>query len=214
MSRADDLAQELDRARAENRELKARLAAAEHERDARARQLVNAIEHAQRLARALGGEATAQDAATLLLAVLLEDAHQAPNCAEWRGEYGGREFSVAVQWADGKSPHALIDEARAERDAARANAEHEANDVVALRAITEGRTTRPTDAEIDAHCASGGRWLMTAGHWNSWLFLSNHQQQAKNMREGVLDTQRWLPLDAHGRPCAWPVVNAPKAGEP
>lgn len=34
MSRADDLAQELDRAWAENRELKARLAATEHERDA------------------------------------------------------------------------------------------------------------------------------------------------------------------------------------
>ena len=78
----------------------------------------------------------------------------------------------------------------------------------ALRGIAEGRTSKPTDAEIDAHCATGGRWLMTAGHWNTWLFLSNHQQQAKNMREGVLDAQRWTPLDARGRPCVWPVAAA------
>jgi hypothetical protein len=58
---------------------------------------------------------------------------------------------------------------------------------VEMRETIAGRTKRPTDAEIDAHCAAGGRWLMTAGHWNSWLFLSNHQQQAKNMRTFGLD---------------------------
>ncbi len=86
-----------------------------------------------------------------------------------------------------------------ERDDARAEA-------ALMREAIEGRTTPPTDAEIAAHEAARGWWrthngaqpdLMTAAH-------------ARKFR-AVLDaaggyTTRWWPLDADGRPCAWPTV--------
>lgn len=71
----------------------------------------------------------------------------------------------------------------AERDAARAEAE-------ALRAIIAGRVTPPTDAEIAAHLASGGDWLVR-----------------KTLDATLIPrTVRWHPLDATGCPTTWPVT--------
>lgn len=79
-----------------------------------------AVARVEQLSRVFTNTATALDAVEILSSVLVEDAKDAPNCAEWRGSYGDRVFSITVQWVDGKSPHALIDEARRERDALRA----------------------------------------------------------------------------------------------
>ena len=143
-----------------------------------------AIAKVQQLARVITNEATTQDAVELLSAALLQDAASAPNCMEWRGDYGGRGFSVSVQWADGQSPHALIDEARRERDEA--------------RAILEGRTAPPTDAEIDAHHAAGGSWL--TGDTVTWAPASLRGMRDNGETEGCV----WIALDRSYRPCAWP----------
>lgn len=98
----------------------------------------------------------------------------------------------------------------AERDALRTTAEHEANDVVALRAIIEGRTTPPTDAEAAAHHAAGGAWLV------AW-----RRSNLPTVASIVSGPRVWWPkadvvgavaLDAERRPCAWPVATeAPDA---
>lgn len=149
-----------------------------------------AIAKVQQLARVITNEATTQDAVELLSAALLQDAASAPNCMEWRGDYSGRAFSIAVQWADGKSPHALIDEARRERDEA--------------RAIIEGRTTPPTDEEIAAHAGGSGWWLMSSPDDMNIELISSAKERDYCIAWGAT---RWLPLDADGRPCAWPVVS-------
>lgn len=149
-----------------------------------ARERDRAVAKARQLARIITNEATTQDAVELLSAALLQDAASAPNCMEWRGDYGGRGFSVSVQWADGQSPHALIDEARRERDEA--------------RAILEGRTAPPTDAEIDAHHAAGGSWL--TGDTVTWWPASLRGMRDNGETEGCV----WIALDRSYRPCAWP----------
>lgn len=70
-----------------------------------------------------------------------------------------------------------------DRDAARAEAD-------ALRAIIAGRVTPPTDAEIAAHLAAGGDWLVR-----------------KTLDATLIPrTVRWHPLDATGCPTTWPVT--------
>lgn len=214
MSRADELAVELEWSRSEVRELKARLAATEHERDALRTQRDNAAEHAAGLGRILRAAGTPEDVIAVLCVTLLDAAQEAPNCIEWEGTHGGRGFRVSVQWADGKSLHTLIDEARAERDAARANAEHEANDVVALRAIIEGRTVPPTDAEIAAHHAAGGRWRCLVPN-RLWQSKDAMHDSTARIQRATLEVDGgpavWWSIDSTGRPCAWPVV-PPKDG--
>ena len=73
----------------------------------------------------------------------------------------------------------------------------------ALRAIVEGRTTPPTAAEIEAHHAAGGVWLLR------WPWREGVWACAVCWR-GVRD--EWMPgavciaLDAERRPRAWPEV--------
>jgi hypothetical protein len=59
--------------------------------------------------------------------------------------------------------------------------------VDALRAIIAGRTVAPSDEEIAAHAAAGGSWL-----------VRDCRDETTTTRVG------WHPLDATGRPCAWP----------
>ena len=60
------------------------------------------------------------------------------------------------------------------------------------RAIVEGRTVAPTDAEIAAHLAAGGDWLVR-----------------KTLDATLIPrTVRWWPLDASGRPTTWPTGGA------
>ena len=157
--------------------------------------LDHAVAKAQQLARILANEVTAQDAVELLSAVLVRDAASAPNCMEWRGDYGGRGFSVSVQWADGQSPHALIDEARRERDAA--------------LAIIEGRTVAPNDHELEVHAARGGRWRTRYQVGDPALCRDGMEApEAREVRERMrpLHVYTWWATEADGTPCPWPVT--------
>ena len=85
----------------------------------------------------------------------------------------------------------------------------------ALRAIIDGRTTPPTDAEIAAHDHAGGWWsyLPPPGQSScTCAACATHQQPGGELpRSNVrvvasLGDGRWWALDAQRRPCAWPVV--------
>lgn len=76
----------------------------------------------------------------------------------------------------------------------------------ALRAIVEGRTTPPTEAEAAAHDAAGGAWLIA---WS--------RGDRPTVASIVSGPRVWWPeadvvsavaLDAQRRPCAWPVAAA------
>ena len=69
-----------------------------------------------------------------------------------------------------------------------------------LRAIVEGRTAPPTDAEIDAHHAAGGSWL--TGDTVTWAPASLRGMRDNGETEGCV----WIALDRSYRPCARPVV--------
>lgn len=90
-------------------------------------------------------------------------------------------------------------------DAARA-------DAAALRAIVEGRTVPPTDAEIAAHAAAGGVWLvaMSPGFGHDIVGRARALQLAETSRlprrAYIVTVERWWALDAAGRPCPWPTV--------
>lgn len=76
----------------------------------------------------------------------------------------------------------------------------------AMRAIIEGRTTPPTDAEARSHFAAGGSFAdcghLTRGRAFSLFDLAF----AKAAVETSGRPARWWALDASDRPCAWPVV--------
>lgn len=89
-----------------------------------------------------------------------------------------------------------------------------------LRAIVDGRTEAPTDEEIAAHCAQGGRWR-SATHAHTVCFggatyrVPARSHEASTLPGAQSDRDlhalddivaRWWPLDSEGRPCAWPVV--------
>jgi hypothetical protein len=101
----------------------------------------------------------------------------------------------SVQWADGQSPHALIDEARRERDAA--------------LAIIEGRTVAPNDHELEVHAARGGRWRTRYQVGDPALCRDGMEApEAREVRERMrpLHVYTWWATEADGTPCAWPVV--------
>lgn len=88
-------------------------------------------------------------------------------------------------------------------DAARAEAD-------ALRAIVEGRDVAPTRDAIDAHHATGGRWL---AQWSNGTSTTvQHPSALSHLAEEScepgrrLRVVRWWALDATGRPCPWPTV--------
>ncbi len=102
-----------------------------------------------------------------------------------------------------KDPVAQVAELRAE--------------VERLRTIIAGRPTPPTNAEIASHHASGGMWLVHTGKTTSHIMLPSRgylgdaqgaASWATMYRSGewIGDPLCWWPLDATGRPCAWPEV--------
>lgn len=101
---------------------------------------------------------------------------------------------------------ATVEALTAERDAARA--------VVALRAIIEGRTVPPTDAEIAAHHAAGGRWRCLVPN-RLWQSKDAMHDSTARIQRATLEVDGgpavWWSIDSTGRPCAWPVV-PPKDG--
>lgn len=108
------------------------------------------------------------------------------------------------------------DEARAWRDdgvdGTREEIARMADSIIALREIINGRTTPPTDAEIDAHRATGGGWIV--GDRPFYLSVEVRDARALCERRAALHVAelpmwppyRWIALDRDGKPCAWPVV--------
>lgn len=79
------------------------------------------------------------------------------------------------------------------------------DDLERLRAIIEGRTTPPTDAEMEAHVAPGrsGWWLVSSPDDMSLELIEQPSERDWCIEWGAT---QWLPIDLDGRPCAWPVV--------
>ena len=81
--------------------------------------------------------------------------------------------------------------------------------VIVLHAIIEGRTVPPTDAELAAHEAAGGSWLLM------WQFDGEPRVDTARLLVQVRGyargharwMYRWIALDANGSPCAWPEVS-------
>lgn len=93
----------------------------------------------------------------------------------------------------------------------------------AAMAIIAGRATAPTDAEIAAHAhplrSPIGAWLVTANDGNRQLVhlwrpfdadsrSEDWEMLRRRMGPFKFTIARWVPIDAEGRPCAWPVVEA------
>ena len=92
-----------------------------------------------------------------------------------------------------------------ERDAALA-------DAAGLRAIADGRTEPPTDAEIDAHYRAGGGWIYSRpeGVRASVVVQPMTARTIIYAAACQRETLRWMALDRDSRPTAWPVA-APDA---
>ena len=142
-----------------------------------------------------------------------------------------RTARITVQWADGKSVHELLAEAR-ERIAFLSASTNEAHAFLSgttddlaqtkhaldgeregaddLRAIIDGMDRRPTDAEIAELEAVGGRWRCVVPDALRMCADAMHGHAAQ-LHRATLDalglSSRWWALDADGRPCAWPVVS-------
>ena len=106
-------------------------------------------------------------------------------------------------------------ELTADRDAQRTRADAAEAEVARLRAIVEGRTKAPTDDEVAAHAAAGGRWRWIVRRPDGGVFESlsgESEWPPSDPLEGVTArivagaSVTWWTLDAQRRPCAWPVV--------
>lgn len=87
-----------------------------------------------------------------------------------------------------------------------------------LREIVEGRTAPPADAEVAAHIATGGRWLVSSrgednGPWSMPAVSVEHGQRTARDHRRLDAPWRWHALDVDGRPCAWPVAAREGASE-
>lgn len=90
--------------------------------------------------------------------------------------------------------------------AAREDVEDLVAEVERLRDVIAGRTTPPTSTERVAHLrATGydGRWRVRHGALDLVGVFHDSVLLANALR--VTDA-RWWPLDAEGRPCAWPTA--------
>lgn len=78
-----------------------------------------------------------------------------------------------------------------------------------LRAIVAGRDVPPTDAEIAAHHAAGGRWLVSHDHDGrrlTYTLDATPDDARAEARYAGPHPRRWWALDATGRPCPWPTT--------
>lgn len=79
--------------------------------------------------------------------------------------------------------------------------------VAELEAIIAGRTTPPTDEEIEAHAAAGGRWVVSHPRGLfGWLAKSEIDAIRTRAAADGWDGVAWLSVASDGRPCAWPTV--------
>ena len=76
----------------------------------------------------------------------------------------------------------------------------------ALRAIIDGRTTPPTDEEIEAHHHAGGTWYVASTHGRA---LTTTRADAVALCAHLAANKypaTWWAIGVRGRPCAWPVI--------
>ena len=88
----------------------------------------------------------------------------------------------------------------------RAEVEHLTDTLAAARAILAGRTTPPTEAEIEAHHRAGGTWYVASTHGRA---LTTTRGDAIALCAHLAANKypaTWWAIDVRGRPCAWPVV--------
>ena len=115
---------------------------------------------------------------------------------------GLRALAVAVGLdPDGSDPRAEVATLRA---AALADAGRLAAERDAALAIIAGRDVAPTDAEVEAHERANGlgsAWLCV---WEGRQRVIEHSSGVRYIRG--TGGRPWWPLDATGRPCAWPTV--------
>lgn len=72
-----------------------------------------------------------------------------------------------------------------------------------LRAIIEGRTTPPTIAEARAHShRARGAFVAMLGEGEAHY----RARVVTGLQRFSATPQRWIALDADGRPCAWPTA--------
>jgi hypothetical protein len=95
---------------------------------------------------------------------------------------------------------ARLDATERERDDARAEVETLRAEAAMLREIIEGRTTPPTDEEIEAHWRAGGVWVA-----EGVVVLRSVAAAQAYRNQTSWAAVSWLPL-RDGRPCAWPTV--------
>lgn len=94
-----------------------------------------------------------------------------------------------------------------ERDTLRGLSDALRADNVRLRAIVEGRTRAPTDAEIAAHAAAGGAWLLQDASYDvERVSAQRARVAAARTRSSVTTHQRWWAIDREDRPCPWPTA--------
>lgn len=78
--------------------------------------------------------------------------------------------------------------------------------IAALEVLAAGRTTPPTDAQVDAHRVAGGSWWwcedVPGGHTagSAWTLGEVHRIARHYPRA------RWWARDRRGVDCAWPEV--------
>lgn len=84
----------------------------------------------------------------------------------------------------------------------------QAAEIERLRAVIDGRTTPPTDEEIEAHWRAGGAWTVGKDPWGGGGADIAHPPYVMQVRDDPRVTWErvWIPRDKTGRPCAWPVV--------
>lgn len=102
---------------------------------------------------------------------------------------------------DESDPRAELETLRA---AALADAGRLATERDAALAIIAGRAVAPTDAEVEAHArvnGLGSAWLCM---WEGRPRVIEHSSGVRYIRG--TGGRPWWPLDATGRPCAWPTV--------
>jgi len=105
-----------------------------------------------------------------------------------RRDVGARTWAEYVATTAMREGLAAVDALTLERDA--------------LRAIVAGRRTPPTEAELAAHAATGGRWRSAnaLGSWDSMTARDVERCLEFSGDPGCV----WWPLDATRALCAWP----------
>lgn len=153
---------------------------------------------------------------------VLDDCDAGRTPAECAAARGACDCGVlrAVRAVECATPEALRDGAARAAEAAEATASRDRawhyvrearTERDALRAIIEGRTTPPTEAECEAHEAAGGSWRCVVTHSSG--ARTTHESFAHRHYRAIADhlyaaarggSARWWLFDATGRPCGWP----------